>query len=227
MKVVYGLIWSHSNRRELDQRMPIIRNLNWARKALISALPLFHVCAWSILNRDHQPVTIVALIMNVTHSFTMIDCCKVRNVNRILTSEYLRYWKAQQGCWIAFLIQTQRLEYAIAQSLHYISIFFYWLILLFIFQSKRAHKLGAIGAIYYMDPQEYARKGVDKVFPNYNWMPSTAVQRGNIKSTPIRGDPQTPGYPSVGKIVLLYNLECFIGIFSTEKNLITTSEKLR
>ena len=89
MKVVYGLIWSHSNRRELDQRMPIIRNLNWARKALISALPVFHVCAWIVLNRDHQPVMIVAL--NVTHSFTMIDCCKVRNVNRILTSEYLRY----------------------------------------------------------------------------------------------------------------------------------------
>jgi len=94
-------------------------------------------------------------------------------------------------------------------------------------KSKRAHKLGAIGAIYYMDPQDYARKGVDKVFPNYNWMPSTGVQRGNIKSTPIRGDPQTPGYPSVGKIFLLYKLECFIGIFSTEKNLITTCKKLR
>ncbi|XP_068744539.1 glutamate carboxypeptidase 2-like [Montipora capricornis] len=64
-------------------------------------------------------------------------------------------------------------------------------------KSKRAHKLGAIGAIYYMDPQEYAKEGVDKVYPKYNWMPSTGVQRGNIKSTPIRGDPQTPGYPSV------------------------------
>lgn len=64
-------------------------------------------------------------------------------------------------------------------------------------KSKRAHKLGAIGAIYYMDPQEYAKEGVDKVYPEYNWMPSTGVQRGNIKSTPIRGDPQTPGYPSV------------------------------
>ena len=50
-----------------------------------------------------------------------------------------------------------------------------------------------------MDPQEYAKEGVDKVYPEYNWMPSTGVQRGNIKSTPIRGDPQTPGYPSVGR----------------------------
>lgn len=64
-------------------------------------------------------------------------------------------------------------------------------------KSKRARKLGAIGAIYYMDPQDYAKQGVDKVYPDYNWMPSTGVQRGNIKSTPIRGDPQTPGYPSV------------------------------
>ena len=72
-----------------------------------------------------------------------------------------------------------------------------------IFQSKRAHALGAIGAIYYMDPQEYAKEGVDKVYPEYNWMPSTGVQRGNIKSSPIRGDPQTPGFPSVGTKILI------------------------
>lgn len=53
--------------------------------------------------------------------------------------------------------------------------------------------------VYYMDPEDYAKKGVDKVYPKYNWMPSTGVQRGNVKSSPIRGDPQTPGYPSVGK----------------------------
>ena len=73
-----------------------------------------------------------------------------------------------------------------------------------IFQSKRAHALGAIGAIYYMDPQEYAKKGVDKVYPKYNWMPSTGVQRGTIKSTPIRGDPQTPGFPSIGTKILIH-----------------------
>ena len=72
-----------------------------------------------------------------------------------------------------------------------------------IFQNKRALALGAIGAIFYMDPQEYAKEGVDKVYPEYNWMPSTGVQRGNIKSTPIRGDPQTPGFPSVGTTILI------------------------
>jgi len=64
-------------------------------------------------------------------------------------------------------------------------------------KNKRARKAGAIGVVYYMDPEDYAKKGVDKVYPKYNWMPSTGVQRGNVKSSPIRGDPQTPGYPSV------------------------------
>ena len=50
-----------------------------------------------------------------------------------------------------------------------------------------------------MDPEDYAKQGVGKVYPKYNWMPSTGVQRGNVKSSPIRGDPQTPGYPSVGR----------------------------
>ena len=54
-----------------------------------------------------------------------------------------------------------------------------------------------------MDPQEYAKKGVDKVYPEYNWMPSTGVQRGKIKSTPIHGDPQTPGFLSVGTTILI------------------------
>ena len=52
-----------------------------------------------------------------------------------------------------------------------------------------------------MDPEDYAKQGVDMVYPEYNWMPSTGVQRGNIKSTPIRGDPQTPGWPSVGRTI--------------------------
>ena len=49
-----------------------------------------------------------------------------------------------------------------------------------------------------MDPQEYAKKGVDMPM-----MPSTGVQRGSIKSTPIQGDPQTPGFPSVGTTILI------------------------
>ena len=72
-----------------------------------------------------------------------------------------------------------------------------------IYQNKRAQALGAIGAIFYMDPQEYATEGVDKVYPEYNWMPSTGVQRGSIKSTPIHVDSQTPGFPSVGTTILI------------------------
>ena len=56
---------------------------------------------------------------------------------------------------------------------------------------------------FYMDPQEYAKEGVDKVYPEYNWMPSTGVQRGSIKSTPIHVDPQTPGFSSVGTTILI------------------------
>ena len=72
-----------------------------------------------------------------------------------------------------------------------------------IFQNKRAQALGAIGAIFYMDPQEYAKEGVDKIYPEYNWMPSTGEQRGSIKSTPIHVDSQTPGFPSVGTTILI------------------------
>ena len=57
-----------------------------------------------------------------------------------------------------------------------------------------------------MDPEDYAKQGVDMVYPEYNWMPSTGVQRGNIKSTPIRGDPQTPGWPSVGRAISFYKI---------------------
>ena len=62
-----------------------------------------------------------------------------------------------------------------------------------------AHKAGAVAAILYMDPENYAKEGVDKVFPHYNWMPNTGVQRGTIKYTPARGDVLTPGYPSTGR----------------------------
>jgi len=66
-----------------------------------------------------------------------------------------------------------------------------------------------------MDPEDYAKKGVDKVYPKYNWMPSTGVQRGNVKSSPIRGDPQTPGYPSVGKKTIIFVLLSLHSIYST------------
>ena len=70
--------------------------------------------------------------------------------------------------------------------------------LTFVSQHRRAFRAGAIGAVYFMDPMEYAKEGVDKVYPDYNWLPKSAVQRGNILNAGIRGDPLTPGYPSVG-----------------------------
>jgi hypothetical protein len=71
----------------------------------------------------------------------------------------------------------------------------------FTIQHGRAHKAGAKGLITYMDPQKYAKEGMDKVYPEYNWLPSNAVQRGTLKYSSVRGDPLTPGYPAVGKTI--------------------------
>ncbi|XP_028415064.1 glutamate carboxypeptidase 2-like isoform X1 [Dendronephthya gigantea] len=60
---------------------------------------------------------------------------------------------------------------------------------------KNAHECGAVGAILYNDPADYAPEGQDKVYPNYIWLPKTGVQRGSIITT--RGDPITPGLPSI------------------------------
>ncbi|EDO42629.1 predicted protein [Nematostella vectensis] len=64
-------------------------------------------------------------------------------------------------------------------------------------QVLRAQKNGAVGVILYSDPSEVACEGLDKVYPLYNWMPSTGVTRGNIKTTHYSGDPLTPGRPAV------------------------------
>ncbi|XP_028396939.1 glutamate carboxypeptidase 2-like [Dendronephthya gigantea] len=60
---------------------------------------------------------------------------------------------------------------------------------------KNAQDCGAVGAILYNDPEDYAPEGQDKVYPNYIWLPKTGVQRGSIRRG--RGDPLTPGLPSV------------------------------
>ncbi|XP_028397182.1 glutamate carboxypeptidase 2-like [Dendronephthya gigantea] len=60
---------------------------------------------------------------------------------------------------------------------------------------KHAQDCGAVGAILYNDPADYAPEGEDKVYPNYIWLPKTGVQRGSIFTG--RGDPLTPGLPSV------------------------------
>ncbi|XP_031552258.1 glutamate carboxypeptidase 2-like [Actinia tenebrosa] len=72
-----------------------------------------------------------------------------------------------------------------------------------VFKHGRAHKAGAKGLIIYMDPQNYAKQGIDKVYPEYNWLPNNAVQRGTLKYSSVRGDPLTPGYPAVDGIYRL------------------------
>ena len=58
-----------------------------------------------------------------------------------------------------------------------------------------------MGAILYNDPADYAKEGQDKVYPHYIWLPKTGAQRGSIFKG--RGDPLTPGLPSVEGIFRL------------------------
>lgn len=50
----------------------------------------------------------------------------------------------------------------------------------------------------YNDPADFAPEGQDKVYPEYIYLPKTGVQRGSILAN--RGDPITPGLPSVDGI---------------------------
>ncbi|PIK52126.1 putative N-acetylated-alpha-linked acidic dipeptidase 2 isoform X1 [Apostichopus japonicus] len=63
-------------------------------------------------------------------------------------------------------------------------------------KAKQAHLYGAIGLILYSDPADYAIYGVDQVYPDTVFLPSTGVQRGNIITE--QGDPLTQGYPAKG-----------------------------
>ncbi|XP_064646378.1 N-acetylated-alpha-linked acidic dipeptidase 2-like [Lineus longissimus] len=60
-----------------------------------------------------------------------------------------------------------------------------------------AEKYGCIGVILYSDPDDYApaTAGDVAVYPNGWWLPGTGVQRGTLFLD--RGDPLTPGYPSI------------------------------
>lgn len=58
-----------------------------------------------------------------------------------------------------------------------------------------AHSYGAIGAILYSDPADYAMEGGEEenTYPNKAWLPASGVQRGSLYTMPGSGDPQTPG----------------------------------
>lgn len=63
---------------------------------------------------------------------------------------------------------------------------------------EHANAYGAVGALLYSDPADYAPDGTDNTFPNTWWLPGTGTQRGSI-ATAI-GDPSTPLLPSIDGI---------------------------
>ena len=77
-----------------------------------------------------------------------------------------------------------------------------------------AQYFGAIGAILYNDPADYAPFGTssDKVYDQKWYMPPSGIQRGSALVT--NGDPLTPIYPSTGERIILAMIHksifCFI-----------------
>lgn len=57
-----------------------------------------------------------------------------------------------------------------------------------------AHSYGAIAALLYSDPADYAMEGgePENTYPNKAWLPASGVQRGSLFTMPGSGDPQTP-----------------------------------
>lgn len=62
---------------------------------------------------------------------------------------------------------------------------------------KHAENYGAIGAILYADPFDYASK-LSSVYPSSWWLPPWAVKLSHVRYM-LSGDPQTPAYAALGK----------------------------
>ena len=61
-----------------------------------------------------------------------------------------------------------------------------------------AEKMGAVGAILYSDPQNYAQDGRTAVYNHSFWMPGLGVQSGSLFRTASPGDPvDAPSTPSL------------------------------
>ena len=67
------------------------------------------------------------------------------------------------------------------------------------FQVENAANNGAIAALIFSDPADYALAGGDPkdTYPNTAWLPATGVQRGSIYTASGVGDPQTPGIAAI------------------------------
>ena len=68
-------------------------------------------------------------------------------------------------------------------------------------QVKHAEENRALGVILYPDPLDFANNCTN-VYPNTWWMPDWAVPTHHVRYNLV-GDPQTPDYPSVGKLCVV------------------------
>lgn len=68
--------------------------------------------------------------------------------------------------------------------------------IILLYKADNAEKRGAKAVLIYSDPEDYAKEGMDKTYPDYEGLPEHGVQRGNLWM--IKGDPLTPGYPATG-----------------------------
>ena len=58
---------------------------------------------------------------------------------------------------------------------------------------------GVKGMLLYGDPSDFAEEGTYNVYPNKWWLPESGIIRESVLLVP--GDPQTPGWPSLGQKV--------------------------
>ncbi|KAI8490332.1 hypothetical protein Bbelb_320700 [Branchiostoma belcheri] len=70
-------------------------------------------------------------------------------------------------------------------------------------KAKLSAQFGCAGLILYSDPEQCAVAGW-AVWPDGWMMPSTGVQRGNVKDAKWKGDSLTPFYPANGAVLVSY-----------------------
>ena len=58
---------------------------------------------------------------------------------------------------------------------------------------------GVKGIFLYGDPWDFAKEGTYNVYPDKWWLPESGIIRESVLMVP--GDPQTPGWPSLGQKV--------------------------
>ncbi|KAH6922910.1 hypothetical protein HPB50_020108 [Hyalomma asiaticum] len=63
---------------------------------------------------------------------------------------------------------------------------------------RNCHERGGVGLLVFPDPEDVAPLGPTKVYPHTAFVDGSALQRGSLYHY---GDPETPGYPSVGKAI--------------------------